>query len=473
MNSGKKGFLKTSAYAVFSQVVSLCCGLITSLLLPKILGIEQFGYWQYFFLCGSYIGLLHFGFNDGVYLKLGGTSFSDIDKAEYYPQLLLVSFFQIMIAIGLAVYSYLLARDAYQIVFYFLAIYIIFENIYKLLSFVLMATDKMRYYSQTVMLDKVVFLVLLFAFLFLLRQLTFESVIIANLSARFLALMFVVSRFGSIFDLKFISRAITPKCLKNVMQNMAMGISLTISNLLSTFIIGSGRFFVEHHWGISVFAKISFAVSLSMFVLSFISQIGLVLFSYLCRMDRERQRVLLDMLTFIVGVFALSCFIGFVPLSFIVKLWIPKYIESLGYLMMLCPIALFETRMVLIFGTYFKTFRKQVVLLKINLVSVIFAIACYYFSSSIVNSVNMVVLSMLVSIMFRSYLCQYYLYRYLHVRMDKVVIIVEVMASAIMILAYSQFNSMLLFVLSYALSLLALVLLRLGKIKRCYSLIKA
>ena len=38
MNSGKKGFLKTSAYAVFSQIVSLGCGIVTSLLLPKILG---------------------------------------------------------------------------------------------------------------------------------------------------------------------------------------------------------------------------------------------------------------------------------------------------------------------------------------------------------------------------------------------------------------------------------------------------
>lgn len=134
MNSNKKSFLKTSAYAVFSQVVSLCCGLVTSLLLPKILGIEHFGYWQYFFLCSSYVGLLHFGFSDGIYLALGGKKFSEINRKQYYPQLLLVSFLQMVIALLVALYSYLFLKGAYQVVFYFLGVYIIVENVYKLLS---------------------------------------------------------------------------------------------------------------------------------------------------------------------------------------------------------------------------------------------------------------------------------------------------------------------------------------------------
>lgn len=127
---------------MFSQVVSLCCGLVTSLLLPKILGIEHFGYWQYFFLCSSYVGLLHFGFSDGIYLALGGKKFSEINRKQYYPQLLLVSFLQMVIALLVALYSYLFLKGAYQVVFYFLGVYIIVENVYKLLSFVLMATDK-------------------------------------------------------------------------------------------------------------------------------------------------------------------------------------------------------------------------------------------------------------------------------------------------------------------------------------------
>ena len=141
--------------------------------------------------------------------------------------------------------------------------------------------------------------------------------------------------------------------------------------------------------------------------------------------------------------------------------------------MILCPIALFETRMVLVFGTYFKTFRKQIVLLKINLASVLFAVFFYYLSSNVVNCINMLVMGMLVSIMLRSYLCQFYLYRYLNVKLDRFVICMEILTSVFMILAYNLFASMLLFSLVFVVSLTILALVRKEKIKYSYLLIKS
>lgn len=473
MNLGKKDFLKTSVYAVISQIVSLSCGLVISLLLPKVLGIEQFGYWQYFFLCSSYVGLLHFGFSDGVYMNLGGIEFSKVNKKEYYPQLLMVATLQIVIALGVGLYSYFFLEGTYQTIFYFLSIYIVVENVYKLLSFVLMATDKMQYYSKTVMIDKTFFLTFLFVFLVLLKHSSFMDVVMSYLGARLIALLVVLSCFGKSFSFSILSEMFTTRCCSSVFNNMMMGISLTISNLLSTFIIGSGRFFVEHNWGISVFAKISFAVSLSMFILTFISQVGLVLFPYLCRMSMDRQRRLLDLLTFIIGLLALVCFIGFVPLAFIIKTWIPKYADSLGYLMLLCPIALYETRMVLLFTTYFKTLKKQVTLLKINFASVVLAVVCYYLSSNVLNSINLLVLSMLVSIMFRSYVCQFYLYHYFKVSLDKLVILLEILVSGLLVLAYNLFNSMFLFTIFYVASIVMMLMVRKEKIKFSYYSIKS
>ena len=472
MRLEKKSFLKTSAYAVFSQLVSLVCGLATSLLLPKVMGVDQYGYWQYFFLYSSYVGILHFGFNDGVYLKLGGKRFTDINKSEIYPQLLLISALQIVIGLAVGTYGYLFQDGPYKEIAYFLSLYIIVENIYKTLSFVLMSTDGMQYYSKTVIIDKASFILFLFIFLVLLHQYSFEYVITVYLLARVVALTCVFGHYGKICTSQVMPIVLTTKNLFAVWNNMATGVSLTISNLLSTFIIGSGRFFVEYSWGISVFAKISFAVSLSMFVLTFISQIGLVLFPYLCRMDSEKQSRLLDVLTFTVGLFAFCCFIGFVPLNFIVKEWLPKYEESLGYLMLLCPIALFETRMVLIYTTYFKTLKKQVVLLKINMISVVFAMVCYSLSANVLGSINMLVFSMLLSIMLRSYLCQIYLYRKLNQKLDKLVISIEILASFMLVLSYNILGSITLFVLCYVISLSLLIVTRKNKIAYCYSLFR-
>lgn len=180
---------------MFSQVVSLCCGLVTSLLLPKILGIEHFGYWQYFFLCSSYVGLLHFGFSDGIYLALGGKKFSEINETVLSPIAVGVVSSNGHSLIGCSIFVPVSERRLSGC-FYFLGVYIIVENVYKLLSFVLMATDKMRYYSKTVVIDKVTFLGLLFVFLVLFNKDSFVNVIFSYLCARFIALAFVSTCFG-------------------------------------------------------------------------------------------------------------------------------------------------------------------------------------------------------------------------------------------------------------------------------------
>ena len=74
MSGNLTDFIKTSYYAFAAQVVSIVSSIILSLLLPKFVSIELYGILQYFLLIASYVGILHFGFNDGVYLKLGGTN---------------------------------------------------------------------------------------------------------------------------------------------------------------------------------------------------------------------------------------------------------------------------------------------------------------------------------------------------------------------------------------------------------------
>ena len=82
-------FIKTSSYAFVAQVVSIISSIILSILLPKFVSIEFYGILQFFLLIASYIGILHFGFNDGVYLKLGGIKFDNISRNEYLPQFIL------------------------------------------------------------------------------------------------------------------------------------------------------------------------------------------------------------------------------------------------------------------------------------------------------------------------------------------------------------------------------------------------
>ena len=65
--STQSNFIKDSYWAVGAQAVSLLTSVIVSFILPKYISIADFGYWQYFLLLASYVGVLHFGFGDGLY----------------------------------------------------------------------------------------------------------------------------------------------------------------------------------------------------------------------------------------------------------------------------------------------------------------------------------------------------------------------------------------------------------------------
>ena len=58
-------------YAI-GQGLVLLFGFIQTLIIPKYLSLEGYGYWQLFTLYASYVGILHLGFIDGVLVRWAG-----------------------------------------------------------------------------------------------------------------------------------------------------------------------------------------------------------------------------------------------------------------------------------------------------------------------------------------------------------------------------------------------------------------
>ncbi|MCK4240570.1 MAG: hypothetical protein KAX30_03035, partial [Candidatus Atribacteria bacterium] len=55
-----------------SNLIRLIVGIVSGLLIPKFLGIENYAIYKTFGLYVGYVGILHFGFVDGLYIKYGG-----------------------------------------------------------------------------------------------------------------------------------------------------------------------------------------------------------------------------------------------------------------------------------------------------------------------------------------------------------------------------------------------------------------
>ena len=82
--------LKNYFFLLLSQLSILGMNILMSLIFPKLLTIEDFGYWQLFLFYSSYVGFFHFGINDGIYLRYGGKNLETINKDILNSQVLLI-----------------------------------------------------------------------------------------------------------------------------------------------------------------------------------------------------------------------------------------------------------------------------------------------------------------------------------------------------------------------------------------------
>ena len=68
---------------VLSNATVLASSIITALIIPKLMGASNYGYYKVYTLYMSYTALFHFGFVDGVLLKHAGQEYDTLDKKAF------------------------------------------------------------------------------------------------------------------------------------------------------------------------------------------------------------------------------------------------------------------------------------------------------------------------------------------------------------------------------------------------------
>ena len=94
---------KGAMYVFIANVINLIISLFTGFVLPKYLSIETYSSIKLFQLYITYIGILHLGFSDGMYLKYGGKTVEEVDKKEVLAEF---KTFKIFYGSWLGLYKY-------------------------------------------------------------------------------------------------------------------------------------------------------------------------------------------------------------------------------------------------------------------------------------------------------------------------------------------------------------------------------
>ena len=156
--------LKDVSLTFASNILATLISMIVTLLLPKFLGVTDYSYFQLYIFYFSYVGLLHFGWADGVFLRYGGAYYKDLDKRTFSAQLRMYSAFQGIVAVLLFVvlFAFQPGMEKTQ-VFSMVIVAAVCANIRVLIQFILQGTSRIKEYATTVIIDKCVYILLVLA----------------------------------------------------------------------------------------------------------------------------------------------------------------------------------------------------------------------------------------------------------------------------------------------------------------------
>lgn len=404
----KKNFL----FAIVAQGISLMVSCLTNLILPKVLSVNSFSWWQLFIFYSMYVPCLALGLNDGIYLRYGGAHIESLDFESIKSQYVFGQIAQLLIAIFVGAVFILCSQTINRrLILFFTFLYFIVYTAFNFWGYIFQAVNKTNIYSKSVIVQKLIFLLaqVLLLFFSITNAYLYIIAYICGIAFSFLYLRVKISSWYKGVNINF------KIGISEIWCSMKAGISLMIANICSMLILGIGRQIIDIRWGLISFGKISFSLTLMNFALTFIMQIGIVLFPALRRLKFKQLTKQYHEFTKRLFIILPLMYILYIPAGYILKLWLPKYAISIDYLSVILPICYFDSKMELIGNTFFKVLNKQVLLLKVNVITICLSAILGGIGAYLLSNMNYVVLSMVIVIIFRSILADFLLYKYINV----------------------------------------------------------
>lgn len=398
------GLGKNLAFATASQGVSLLSSIIMSLIVPKAIGVEDYAYWQLFLLYSSYTGLALLGVNDGIYLRLGGRRYTELDQGRLKAQIIAVCGFQVAVGFACLGALFALGGDASRrLVFVLVVAYGLVANLTSCLRYVFQSTNLTQISSIADMLSKASFLACVLAVL-LSGGATAWPFITLYTGCQVLSLAYILVCARK----TLLARPRWAKVLSDCRNDIVAGIKITISYYADSLIVGITRMMVDWRLGLATFGKISFAFSLTNFVLGFIGQVSMVLFPVLKRLDGAEQRHKYLQIRSALHVLLPLAYLLYVPVRVILGWWLPQYEESLLYLALTMPLCIYSCKANFLFNTYLKMGRHEGVLGAVNVFTMslnaaLSAVAVFGFAS-----VEWAAIGIVVSVVVRDFVFECY-----------------------------------------------------------------
>lgn len=322
----KKGVLMV----LIANIVNMLFSVISNFILPKYLSIESYGYYKVYMLYIGYLGLVHFGFADGIYLRYGGKEFSSVDTLRLSKESATLRNSQVLLTIIMllgAVYM----RNPLMILLSLSCIPINMISFYKSLF---QATGRFKDYGLVLSLLPILIFICDIILLFVFQTddyLIYISVVL--LSNVFLYLFLEQKCTKLLGKIKLFT--FNWQLFKD---NVKTGFALMVGNFASLLITSFDRWLIQAWMSITAFSFYSFAVSVENLFNVCVSAVTTTLYNHLCNERDEVKIIRIKSICIIIGIYLIA--VAF-PVKAIINYWLQKYSASIDCLFLLICAHLF------------------------------------------------------------------------------------------------------------------------------------
>ena len=364
--------LKVGILSVFAaNMINVCFSLLTNFLLPKYLSVDSYASIKTFQLYISYVGLLHLGYIDGMYLKYGGRELGREVSKDFALNLSTMRVFQFFLTIIILVIS-VVSKDWIVILF---SLTILPQNMANYYKYLYQATGEFQTYGKLVNLTTISSFIINMSLLFILKTDTYLVYISSY--------VFIFYLIWIILEIKFRQNHIIEKSelfsYKELIINIKDGFLLTLGNVASMLLTSMDRWFVKILLYTLDFALYSFAVSVEGFLNLAITPLTTTLYNFFCRVkDENKHRILLRH----IWVFATLLPIVAFPVKFIIEHFLEKYIDSCNVIFIIFSAQMFYIVIRSVFLNLYKMQKRQKVYFSKLVIVLIFGfiinLICYW-----------------------------------------------------------------------------------------------
>lgn len=370
-----KKVVKNIILVAMSNVFTLLAGVLTGFILPKILGLTDYGYYKTFTLYLGYVGLFHFGFCDGIFLYFAGRSYDSLqkDKMRVFTRFLIVME-GILTLIVCLVSSFYLSLD-YGFIFFCVSITMFFNNVsvyYQMISQVTYRFKELSIINCLRSILNVLSVGLLAIFYYLAKiNVNYRIYVYLYLTVQLIITVWYIIRYR---DITFGKGVKVRSLKKDIISFFLIGFPLLLANLVNNLILNIDRQFVSILFDTDTYGIYAFAYNMLSLISVAIASVSTVLYPSLKTKGVSELAQSYGSLNAIMLILLSASIMVYFPLFYFVNYFLPQYSEALIIFRIILPGFIFSSSISIVMANYYKSFNQVKKFFIISLVALVLSI---------------------------------------------------------------------------------------------------